>query len=117
MWAEIAGIVWVNDGRAILFSGQKPGSTALQIWKVTYPGGQITQVTSDDNEYEEATPGPNMLVATKRYEVANLWSTDQANGPLQLTNDGHSGTDGLAVTSTGRIVYTQGNHLLRNCGA
>ncbi|HEX3227767.1 MAG TPA: protein kinase [Pyrinomonadaceae bacterium] len=108
MWAEIAGIVWVNDGRTILFSGQKPGSTALQIWKVTYPGGQITQVTSDENEYEEATPGPNMLVATERYEVANLWSTDQANGLLQLTNDGHSGIDGLAVTSTGRIVYTQG---------
>jgi len=108
MWAEIAGIVWRNDGRTILFSGQKTGATALQIWKVNYPGGEITSVTNDDNEYEEATPGPNMLVATERYEVADLWSSDQENGPVRLTRDGHSGTDGLAVTSTGRIIYTQG---------
>jgi serine/threonine protein kinase/Tol biopolymer transport system component len=108
MWAEIAGIVWKNDGRTILFSGQKPGATALQIWKVTYPGGAVTSVTNDNNEYEEATPGPNMLVATERYEIADVWSADQSVGPRRLTNEGHSGTDGLAVTSSGRIVYTQG---------
>jgi Tol biopolymer transport system component len=108
MWKEIAGIIWMNNDRAILFSGQKPGSTALQIWRVTYPEGQITQVTNDDNEYEEATPGPNMLVATERYEVADLWSTDQSHGSARLTSNSHSGADGLAVTSTGRIIYTQG---------
>jgi Tol biopolymer transport system component len=108
MWTEIAGIVWRNDGRTILFSGQKPGATALQIWKVNYPGGEVTSVTNDDNEYEEATPGPNMLVATERYEVADVWSIDQSHGPVRLTNDGHSGADGLVVTSTGRIIYTRG---------
>jgi serine/threonine protein kinase/Tol biopolymer transport system component len=108
MWAEIAGIVWRNDGRTILFSGQKPGATALQIWKATYPGSEVSSVTNDNNEYEEATPGPNLLVATARYEIADVSSTDQSHGPVRLTNEGHSGADGLVVTSAGRIVYTQG---------
>ena len=109
-WAAVRGVVWKNDGRTLLFSAQKPGSNALQIWRVSYPEKEIAPVTNDENEYEEATLAPNVLVATHTYEVSDLWATEQSNTSHRITTDGHNGADGLTVTSTGRIVYTVGEY-------
>jgi serine/threonine protein kinase/Tol biopolymer transport system component len=108
-WAKVLGVVWKNDGRTILFSAQKPGSNALQIWRLSYPEKQISSVTSDNNEYEEATLGPNVLVATHTYEESDVWSVDQSN-VRRLTTDGHNGADGLTTTGNGRTIYTVGEY-------
>jgi serine/threonine protein kinase/Tol biopolymer transport system component len=108
-WQEIAGVVWKNDARTLIFSGQKPGKDALQLWKVTYPEHEAAPITNDENEYEEATIGPGVAVVTQRYEVAELW--ESANPPNRLTSGTHNGTDGLTITSTGRIIYSVGESL------
>jgi serine/threonine protein kinase/Tol biopolymer transport system component len=106
----IRGVVWRDDGRTILFSAQLPGSNASHISRVSYPEKQIAVVTSDENQYEEATLAANILVATHTYELSDLWLMDQDGTTRRLTSDGHNGADGLTVTSSGRVVHTVGEY-------
>lgn len=105
-WSSIRGVVWQNDGHNILFSAHLPNNNALQVWRVAYPEKTVVPVTTDNNQYEEATLAANMLVATQTYEVADLWSADALH---QLTTDGHNGADGICVTRN-KVVFTVGEY-------
>jgi Tol biopolymer transport system component len=109
-WVAVRGVCWENDGRTLLFSAAAAGKRAIQIWRVNYPEGKLQQVTSDDKEYEDITLGPNVMVATDVYEVADLWSVDLSQTVHRLTTEGHEGSDGLRVISAGRLVYAEGEN-------
>jgi serine/threonine protein kinase len=115
-WSAILGVVWKNNGRTILFSAHSPGSNALPVWRVSYPDRAVDRLTTDDNQYEEATLGPNVLVATHTYEVADLWMTEESSDRIQyLTTDNHNGADGLSLGI--RSFTRSANTRRRNCGA
>jgi Tol biopolymer transport system component len=109
-WIAVRGAIWENDGHTLLFSAQSIGTDAVQLWRVSYPEKVITPVTNDDRQYEEITLGQNALITTAGYEVANLWSSDQSGRSHLLTTNGLNGTSGLAITASGRIVYTVGDY-------
>jgi serine/threonine protein kinase len=110
LWSAVRGLAWANDGRALLFSGQNSGTRPIELWRVSYPDKQLTQLTRGGRQYESITLAPNALVTSETDEVSDIWSLNLSGEPKRLTNDGHSGGDGLRVTSTGWIVFTVGEN-------
>ena len=113
-WAAVRGVAWRNDGRSLIFSARATESRALQIWQFSYPDGQTTRLTNDENDYEEINLAQNerTLVTTQTYEFSSVWADSSTGALRRLTTEGHEGADGLTVTPRGRIIYTVGENEL-----
>lgn len=111
-WTVIEGVAWEGDGRGLVFSAREAGSRILRIWRLSYPDGQIQSLTDDENAYEEVTLArtENTLVTTRTYEVSDIWLVDSAGVSQRLTTQGNEAADGLAVTSSGQVIYTRGEY-------
>ncbi len=109
-WSAVRGVAWKDDGRSLLFSGQKPGTRAIELWRVSYPEKELTPLTSSGREYESITLAPNALVTSDTEEVSDVWTVNLSGEQKRLTSDGKSGADGLRITSASRIVFTIGEN-------
>jgi serine/threonine protein kinase len=112
-WAAYGGAAWESDGRGLVFSAREKGSRNLRIWRLSYPDGEIRNLTDDVNAYEEVTLSEspeNTIVTARTYEVSDIWSVNSSGSTRRLTTQGGEGADGLTVTPAGQIVYTQGEY-------
>jgi len=112
-WYEIFQIDWLPDKSGILVIGaEKPSDFySQQIFLVSYPGGEPRRITTDFNMYlgMSLTADGRTLAAIQDNRVSNIWmvpGTD-ASRAVQVRAGGtnHEGTDGLALTPDGRIVF------------
>ena len=111
-WAAIGGMAFDPTSGDLLFSARPIGSPILRLWKLSAQSGDLEKITDDENSYEEVTVSAeaNSMVVTHTYEVSDLWAVDAAGEYSRLTTQGHEGADGLAILSSGRIVYTRGEY-------
>ena len=112
-WYEINRVAWLPDKSGlVILAADKPSSYhAQQIWYVSYPDGEARRITTDFNHYRDlsATPDASALVAVQSNRISNIWTApaSDAGRATQIKSGGHNqdGTDGLAFTPDGRIVY------------
>ena len=111
-WAAVGGMVWKNDGRALIVSARSLHSKVLRLWRLSYPDGGLQPLTDENNAYEEVTlaQNANALVTMKTYEVSDIWTVTSEGATERLTRAGHDGADGLAVTPAGRVIFTEGEY-------
>ena len=92
------------------FLGTKSRRARIEIWRLSYPEKQLTQLTSGGRRYESITLAPNALVTSDNDEVSDVWTVNLDGGQKRLTTDGRSGNDGLRAMSGGRVVFTVGQN-------
>jgi Tol biopolymer transport system component len=113
-WAGLRAIQWLPDGRSFLADGADLNVTAvnLQIWNVSYPGGERTHVTNDLNSYFGVSlSADGRSLATVQTELTAGIETAAAPALLEwrrVTGEpGRAdGTRGITWLPDGRIVYT-----------
>jgi serine/threonine protein kinase/Tol biopolymer transport system component len=110
--AAVGGVAWDNDGHTLIFSARALGTRVLQMWRLSYPDGEMRRLTQDENAYEGITlaQSGNTLITTRTYEVSDIWVVSSSGAARRLTTEGNNGADGLTVTPTGRILYTVGEY-------
>ena len=95
----------------ITAANDKP-TDPYQIWKVSFPTGEVQTLTSDVSDYRNVslTSDSTTLVATLSDTTSNLWVTQmtQPNGGVQITNSKVNGFYGVAWTPDGKIAYVSG---------
>lgn len=108
----VGNIVWFADGSGYLFSGREEQNGPNQIWRASYPGGHLEQVTNDLNDYLDVSLSADgrSLVTLKSDTVSSLWKyAPGAKQGTQIIGDSRNleGMLGMATLSDGKLLYTR----------
>lgn len=108
---SVTNVAWFSDGSGFLFTARETQDSPAQIWRATYPDAVIEQVTSDFNDYTEASVATNgrMLVTLKADTVSSLWKYSPATKSMtQFVPESRNmhGYRGLVQTADGSVIYT-----------
>jgi Tol biopolymer transport system component len=109
-WSEIDQIAWLGNGNGLVIAAKEPTSRLSQLWRVSYPSGEVTRLTRDLNNYLNVslTYDSERLVSIQSEAQSNIWmasSVDISGQTRQLTTERYDGLNGLAWTPDGRIAY------------
>jgi Tol biopolymer transport system component len=109
-WWRVGSAAWTNDGRGLVFSAKEQDSIPFQLWYASYPGGEVRRVTNDVNNYEgvSLTADSAAAVSVQSEQSSNIWVVPDADvsRAKQITSGKSNGTQGVAWTPDGRVVFT-----------
>ncbi|HEU4387747.1 MAG TPA: protein kinase, partial [Blastocatellia bacterium] len=108
-WPWIDKLTWVPDGGALIICAKEAKAMQYRIYRVAYPGGESTQVTTDLADYHgiSITADGSRLVSVQREDMLSLFVADPATGQerMILSERGRI-YSGLSWTADDRIVWT-----------
>jgi len=110
-WSHISGTVWLGDGSGLMALALENHTAELQLWHISYPGGEVQRVTNDLNGYLEGslsiTADSSAIVAAQEDRSSRIWLDPVGQGEdraRQLTVGKFDGLNGVAWTPDGRIL-------------
>jgi serine/threonine protein kinase/dipeptidyl aminopeptidase/acylaminoacyl peptidase len=113
-WKVLHRVCWMPDGGGLVALGVDGDDANTQVWRITYPGGEVSQITNDLHDHGESSLGltsdSSMLVTLDSDDPSDIWMAPANQGGGQAeqitsTPGGHLGRQGLASTPDGRFVY------------
>jgi Tol biopolymer transport system component len=112
MWTAIDDVSALPPGPDVVIVGELPGSTRSQLYLVPIAGGPARAITHDLSNYSSirATSDGNTLMAVHRVQLSSIESVAPGREleARRLTPETQNqiGSQGLAWTPDGRIVYS-----------
>jgi eukaryotic-like serine/threonine-protein kinase len=111
-WFSIIDVEWLRDNSGLIVAAREPSRTSpVQIWHLSYPGGEARKITNDFNNYPflSLSAEGNALIVIRRESVSHIWLAPDgdASRAQQLTT-GTSRQDGnpsVHWTPDSRIIY------------
>jgi serine/threonine protein kinase/Tol biopolymer transport system component len=112
-WFGIGNLVWLGDGSGLMVGAsikKGPG----QIWRLSYPGGEVRQLTDNfrRNGLTSITADSSTMVGEQSERLINIWVTavgdDSRARQITSGEQGRVGIDNswMSWTPDGKIVYT-----------
>ena len=100
-WHSMGQVVWVPDGVALLVPANEKSGSPQQIWRLSYPSGEVQRVTNDLSDYEmlSLTTDGNTLVGQQSEQVTNLWVIARNSEKARLSDHPRSETEASQITS------------------
>ena len=89
-------------------AGKEPNGGEFQLWKVGYPLGETSRVTSDLNGYFRVSQAAvaGRVVTAQESASQSIWvAANGEAGKAKAITSGAAHYDGLAWTPEGRLVY------------
>ncbi len=108
-WAWAGSVLSSPDKSGVIIAGGERAEGALQIWKLSYPGGGVRRITNDLSDYTKLsqTGDGKTLLAVRRETVAEIWTTrpDNDSRAVQLTEGNVQDLGVMAWTLDRRLVF------------
>jgi Tol biopolymer transport system component len=110
-WSVIRKLAWLPDSNSLIFIGTVKGNFH-QLFQISYPGGEVRQITSDLNNYDDYSLSVDgrSLAAVKVEQTAHLWTTpsNDVTHALEITSgfEKFDGIYSLDWMSDSKILYT-----------
>lgn len=108
-WVE--SVAWSGDGSALLITANETAATPMQLWQLSFPGGDAQKISNDLNWYSWAsvTADNKKLLAVNGSTASSLWVADydDARGigtPKQIANEVVNYGE-IGWTADDKIVY------------
>jgi len=111
-WSDVQRIAWLADGSGVLTTAAEHRGDFHQIWYVSFPDGQVRQLTHDLFDYSNTslTADANVLAAVLDEVTSNIWVSPNGewNKARQLTSGKYFGEgEGTMIwTGDGKILYS-----------
>ena len=115
-WPIILNVRWLRDNSGlIMLATDRFTGDPLDVWFLSYPGGEARRITNDLSEYNpntlSLTADSSAILALRTDTVSNIWVTPDGNASRakQITFGPVGRFDGrnsLSWTPDGRLVYT-----------
>jgi serine/threonine protein kinase/Tol biopolymer transport system component len=124
-WFRAGSVSWLSDGSGLVLSAAEQSFGSYQLWYVSYPAGEVRQLTDDLNNYGSVSLSPNSssLVTTQREQSSNIWVSPGVRGSVTSAGAGFSvdvsqahqitsgstkfdGFYGLSWAPDGRLTFT-----------
>jgi Tol biopolymer transport system component len=111
-WLTIGNLAWLGDGSALLLAAEMQKELA-QIWRLSYPGGEVRQLTDDHrrNAFTSITADSTTMVGSQADQMINIWVAPSWDVSLarQITSSEQGGIGmwlaWASWTPDGKIVY------------
>lgn len=106
-WFSIYQVAWQEDRSALVISAKEREATPHQLWRITYPAGEVQKITPDLNEYLGVALAGDKIVTVQQNRSWGLWVAnlhDFKNAKSITTGTGFG--YGVTWTATGYIVYS-----------
>ena len=100
---------WLQDAAGLIVAASDR-SGANHLWKVSYPAGDVRQITDDGSKNYAGvsmTADATLLATVQRDSQSYLWMADppSTGHGRRVTAGKYDGRFGIAWTRDGRIVY------------
>jgi serine/threonine protein kinase/Tol biopolymer transport system component len=108
-WTATRGFVWSSDGRNLIFSAGTKENGNYQLWRLSYPAGDVLRLTDGQTNYEDVslTSDGKTLLAMETGRRASLWTANLSNGTARQLSSEERETIGLSLLPTREIVYAK----------
>jgi len=105
-WFHISRILWLPDQSGLLIAGNRTLGQPKQLWRLNYPGGEVTSMTDGMISYVDLslTADGSRAVAPQVTSTSNIW-IGPAGASQTLKRITHAAED-FCWTADGRIVYS-----------
>jgi Tol biopolymer transport system component len=110
-WNQIHDLAWISSKVLMVSGSPKYENSSYKLWQISYPSGELRQVTGDLSTYTgvSASIGSRVLTATRSEMLCNLFvATDGQNNSYRQITVGpgrNDGMFGIAWTPDGKLVY------------
>ncbi len=109
-WAWANSLLWSPDGHGLIVGANDHGIGSLQVWHVSWPGGETRRITNDLSSYENLSQSADgeSLLAVRHDRIFDLGTEvlgDAATDARVLSRDVHDLTS-AAWDADGHILYT-----------
>jgi Tol biopolymer transport system component len=108
---EVARMRWLHDASGLVFSATSTiGSNNSQLWRVSYPAGELSRITNDLNNYGQLSLGTtaddSALITVQQSARSKVWLADSPTlAPRVITNGLDDGDSGVAFGAN-KIVFS-----------
>lgn len=111
-WYNPGGLSWLKDGSGLYFTARKNKEEPQQIWYLTYPGQDASQITHDSSGYDSMTISDDgKLIAASNFDViSSIWTFkigEKAIKQIVPENSNNTGAGGIAGLPDGRLLFTK----------
>ena len=93
-WLGIGNLAWLGDGSGLML-GASLQKELIQIWRLSYPGGEVRQLTFDfrRNGLTSMTADSSTMVGTQADLLTNIWvaPVGDASRARQITSSEQGG--------------------------
>ena len=110
-WSVIRKLAWLPDSNSLIFIGAVKGNLH-QLFQITYPGGDVRQITTDVYNYDDFSLSLDgrSLAAVKVEQTAHLWTIpgNDVTRARQITSgfEKFDGMYSLDWISSSKLLYT-----------
>jgi len=112
-WPYAGSVAWFGDGSGLALIAREQVLGALQIWQVSYPGGDARRITNDLNSYSlyslTLTADTSALISVQSDPVSNIWVAPEGEASraraITSRKNVEDGRRSLAWTPDGKVVY------------
>jgi serine/threonine protein kinase/Tol biopolymer transport system component len=108
-WRHIWTVAGLADSSGVVLGAEEAANAPVQLWELSYAGGQARRITNDLNDYVDVdvTADSNSLVTVLRELRSNLWLDSPASQPKQISFGAgtQEGLFGLFWTADGRVAF------------
>ncbi|MDQ4121905.1 MAG: winged helix-turn-helix domain-containing protein [Acidobacteriota bacterium] len=111
-WREMDDIVWLRDGKTLFVTVRESQGQPFQIWRLSYPDGEVKRITNNLNDYHyfTVTSDGKTIVAEQSLANLNVWTAVAKNvkNVEQATfgKFAKDGQAGVAVMPDSKVVYS-----------
>jgi Tol biopolymer transport system component/DNA-binding winged helix-turn-helix (wHTH) protein len=115
---NVEQILWSATGDSLIASANTGDN--FQLWRIDYPGGEVSRITHDLNSYLglTITKDGKKLLARQRIYYSNIWVGNQTdlNDLRQLTvgTSRNDGLKGLTWLGNEKVIYASNAEKLRD---
>ncbi|MEW6733627.1 MAG: protein kinase [Acidobacteriota bacterium] len=105
-WMSIKQLCWLANGNSLILLANDEESPLWQIWRLSYPEGDVRRITSDVNNYGyiSLTADSRAMVTVRKSQTLNVWIMPNGEtSRARLITSGASIYNGVAWSAQGRI--------------
>ena len=108
-WGWLSQVAWLSDGSGLAIVAREEEVSPSQLWRLSYPGGEVRRITNDLNHYDDVslTGDSKMLVTVQSKRASNIWIAPKGDAARarQITSGTSDSSLGLSWMPDGKIVY------------
>jgi serine/threonine protein kinase/Tol biopolymer transport system component len=110
-WRHILKVAWLADSSGLVLGALESANAPVQLWEISYPGGQARRITNDLNDYVDVdlTADSTALVSVLRELRSNLFldprGTASQAKQISFGAATQEGLFALVWTAEGRIAF------------
>ena len=106
-WGSVYQVAWQQDGSSLIISARERTMSPHQLWRITYPAGEVERLTKDLSDYRGVSLSGQNIVTVKTDWTWRMWRStlDGSSAPAAIMS-GTGLTYGMSWTADGKIVYS-----------